>query len=342
MTTISKIKTFISSSATSLRSALSAFTSTATVEAEFGAECVEGSVLTLAHHGERSARPCPCSLPNFPEMGIEAVGISHVDLDTLGGLMAVSGIKTTQYQWVKEFWKVASMVDIWGPHRLQEILETVYHKELVTDALNAFWAFSESPEGRVFAPRDGSTVEVDLSRHFEVLNTLLEMSVRYCTGGIDEHEHNVYCGCKQDVVGVNVDGEDIIGEFTWNSQARLDLLEKGREWAAAKAELEASSFVAVSGSVILRQAVSFVNHLYNHEGVVFKAVVGFNNTHHSVTVSLAEAIPGFSVAEFVQELWGSAAGGHATIGGSPRGQEMTTAQAAEAALKLAEALSVLK
>ena len=184
----------------------------ATVEAEYGLTCVTGDMLTLAHHGPRSNRPCPCSMDNFPSMGIETVGISHVDLDTIGGLMAIMGIKPSKYDWVRDFWRVAAEVDTQGVHKLPT-MDLGICPDMVMDSLNAFYAFSEK-EGRVSAPRDGSVVEIDLSKHFSVLLTLLTHDE--CRGGIDDHEHAVYCGCP------DWDG------WGWDSPSRKVLIATGK------------------------------------------------------------------------------------------------------------------
>lgn len=304
------MKVIISNDPAALEAALAKYSATATVEAEYGDTVVTGSALTLAHHGSRSARPCPCSLCNFPDFGIEAVGISHVDLDTLGGLLAIMGERPALYMWVNQFWDTAAQVDIQGAHKLPQIGFGDVASDMVEESLNAWWAFSESPAGRVFAPRDGSAVEVDLSEHIRVLKTLL-------VPVIIEDDDDVY---KEDV--------------DWDTPARLQLVEAGRQWAASKDQLDQDSLVRDLGSVLLRTSGQFCNHLYRSA----KAVVAFNETQGSVTVSLADPIPGVSCRELVQALWGSEAGGHDGIAGSPRGLVMTMADAEALARATLEAI----
>lgn len=99
-----------------------AFCFNVTIEAEYGEVCVQGSELTLAHHGPRSGNPPPCVVPqeevraalrrpcwdceyyapwlcetctglgSYTPQNIQ-VGLSHLDLDALGGCMAVLGLK---------------------------------------------------------------------------------------------------------------------------------------------------------------------------------------------------------------------------------------------------------
>lgn len=48
--------------------------------------------------------------------GVEAIGISHVDLDTMGGILAILGSKPI----APSFWELAAFVDVHGPHKLSE------------------------------------------------------------------------------------------------------------------------------------------------------------------------------------------------------------------------------
>jgi hypothetical protein len=99
------------------------------------------------------------------------------------------------------------------------------------------------------------------------------------------------------------------------------MIAAGAAMAAKEAELNAASFVSVTGGVICRKADAFVNHLYvSPEGEINKAVVALNTKTGAVTVSFADA---GNAKDIVQALWGLEAGGHAGIAGSPRGQVMT-------------------
>ena len=92
---------------------------TATVEAEYGDMVIEGEVATLAHHTKKYAQnPAPCNTPNVPvlEDGSTIV-ISHIDLDTLGGIAALLGIKPDD----PEFWKVAEFLDLNGVHYISQV-----------------------------------------------------------------------------------------------------------------------------------------------------------------------------------------------------------------------------
>lgn len=97
--------------------ALAPHRNTVTVEAEYGVDVVEGTLLTLAHHGPRASNQAPCLAQNGiagnPEM-IDAIGISHLDLDALGGIMAVMARKPD----IESFWELSAYEDLHGRHKL--------------------------------------------------------------------------------------------------------------------------------------------------------------------------------------------------------------------------------
>lgn len=201
------IKVFISNNPSKLSEKLSAFTSTATVEAD-----VPGSVLTLAHHGPRSGRMCPCLSGNMPELGIQAIGLSHIDLDTLGGVMAILGRKPEDScecgygitgSRKPAFWRAAAaLVDTNGVHKLPEDTP-----QEVNDMLNAFWAWSE--KNRLFPPRDGG-VE-DVTKFVMDAIRVLRSIIWYDAPGLLMEE---------------------------TRETGTLLIEEGRKWAAQKAALD--------------------------------------------------------------------------------------------------------
>jgi len=141
------IKFLVSSSA----SALQTVNPHITIEAEYGDTVVEGSLLTMAHHGSRSNNPPPCSgkyiIPPFE--GDIVVGLSHIDLDTIGGCIAISrGI--LEYQ---SFWDLAAFVDINGVHKISQ--SGASEKDI--DRLNAWFAFNE--KNRFSLPKGEEVVD---------------------------------------------------------------------------------------------------------------------------------------------------------------------------------------
>ncbi len=124
----------------------------ATVEAEYGDRVVEGSEITLAHHGSRSDQPCPCLRDNEEIADLDIVGGSHFDLDYLGGTLSLLGEKPEG----DDFWKLAAFTDVNGPHKLPKSGASPTDKEV--RQLYAFWAWAK--ENQVVVPRDGSIVDV--------------------------------------------------------------------------------------------------------------------------------------------------------------------------------------
>lgn len=278
----------------------------ATIEAEYGDKCVEGSILTLAHHGSRSDNPAPCvaeiDIGHRDAMDIAGwtFGVSHLDLDSIGGIAAVLGL---DLGW-EGFWKAAAWVDTRGPHRLDEFLSTASFMlgdsaELVKSQLHAYWAWSQA--NRVFAPRDGSVLDVteQVKATFGVL-------------------------------------EQIFAEDP-------ALMELGRVWAAEEAELNKQSLFGFRKAgehwVLVRVWDRFCNHLYAiADGLTADAVIALNTKFGSITVSReSDSVP-LNCRKFVQSLWGEEAGGHDGIAGSPRNREMTTADLQTAADRLASLL----
>lgn len=303
--------------------AATAINPTHTVEAEYGAVTVEGSLFTLAHHGTNAANPCPCLGDNLPSTTSAVVLVSHFDLDTLGGVARCLGWK----EWdghEEMFWKVTALVDTMGVHKLEEIKNILKEEALdggtwgseyyqqeeyffsceweeTITALQAFWAWSE--KNRLFAPRDGSAEEV------------MPFFKEACR-----------------IVTLLLEGGDHCPETK-------RLIKAGQAWAKAKETLNGASFKGMIGEVIVRTSESFVNHLYTTpEGKVAKAVANLNTNTGAITISLSDPTPGVSCVEIVQSIWGKEAGGHAGIAGTPRSMRLTQRQlhlAAEAmAIKL--------
>jgi hypothetical protein len=96
-----------------------------TVEAEYGGFVLEGTRYTAAHHQPLGSpyvgrhvtplgRPAPCNDPNVPKLNEDEVAlISHIDLDTLGGLMRASG----KFEDNQVFWDFAEFIDTNGTHK---------------------------------------------------------------------------------------------------------------------------------------------------------------------------------------------------------------------------------
>lgn len=108
---------------------------TATVEAEYGEKIIKGEQVTLAHHiKEYENNPAPCNTPNVPVLADDStIVVSHLDLDTLGGVAALMGRKKEDY----EFWRAAEFIDLNGPHNLFQVEEEAKRKYIAYQAYQA-------------------------------------------------------------------------------------------------------------------------------------------------------------------------------------------------------------
>ncbi len=119
-----------------------------TVEAEYGSFVWEGSIFTAAHHQESGpfagrhqggSQPAPCNNSSIPVLDEGVIGVSHMDLDTLGGICRAMGCDYL-FAGNEGFWNLAEFVDVNGPHKLKNAGAS----ETDLDRLYAFWAWSQS------------------------------------------------------------------------------------------------------------------------------------------------------------------------------------------------------
>lgn len=124
----------------------------ATVEAEYGDECLEGTMATLAHHGPRANNPAPCNTPDVPVLPpFATVVVSHIDLDTLGGIYALQGRKPED----DRFWEAAEKIDVEGAHHIHELDQDIQ------DKLNAYYAYNDGQ------PRQRYTETIDVTKQID-------------------------------------------------------------------------------------------------------------------------------------------------------------------------------
>ena len=281
-----------------------------TVEAEYGSQIWEGVVYTAAHHQKEGpyagdhvvagGRPSPCNDSAIPELvGGGIIGISHMDLDTLGGCGRAMGWKLFgESPSHKEFWEVAGQVDVRGPHKLEEILKGREYAERTRLALQAWWAWSQ--DNRCFPDRlHGAAIVTNVTVYVEKALGVLERILS--------------------------DEGDLLDAGSAWAEERRALGLAGVEWAEKQRALGLMTIKSVGTAVLTRvTSEAFVNHLYNApSGAAYEGVVSLNTTTGACTLSLAMPIKGVSCRAIVQALWGPEAGGHDGIAGSPRGRTMT-------------------
>lgn len=105
-----------------------------------------------------------------------------------------------------------------------------------------------------------------------------------------------------------------------------ELIEAGERWQAETTEAVESRLVTESEKVrVFKTDGVFCSASYYSPklGVVVPATVVLNTKFRAITVAFEDGGKCHSAKAIVQELWGPEAGGHAGIGGSPRGWELS-------------------
>ena len=250
-----------------------------TIEAEYGSFIWEGTQFTAAHHQSEGpyagrhqggSEPAPCNNPNIPVLDEGTIGVSHMDLDTLGGIARAMGAPI--FLGNESFWDLSEFVDVSGPHKLKNANAS----EMDVGRLYAFWAWSQANR----LPR--ATELTDITEY--VINAI--QALRRV-----------------------VDGDP-------------EMIEAGRQFKANEQALNESSLVKVVGTVAVRRAETFVNHLYTTvDGVECQTVVTLNTKFKSITLSSSDGQ--VDCCAVMQKVFGPDAGGHKGIAGTPRGIEYT-------------------
>lgn len=286
----------------------------ATVEAEYGDKLVEGESLTLAHHGSRSNNPAPCNDPRAIKISNDAtVLISHLDLDTLGGLMALQGKKPDD----PDFWKAAEYIDVNGPHHIHELPQEIQ------DKLNAYYAFEK--ERRQLGGRPDrehvQDVTETVGRYTEGMDIILDD--RDYSRDIDRQAE---LRDSVDDVGLSDEYAASVAWMTEREDKHNAMIDAGRKWEQEATKAVEDRLVSEDENVrVFSTNGPFCNGSYYSpsQKKIIPAVVSYNEKFGSITLSFADGGKDFSAKEIVQSLWGPEAGGRDGIAGSPRGKKMT-------------------
>ena len=248
-----------------------------TIEAEYGSYVWEGTQFTAAHHQSEGpyagrhqggTQPAPCNNSEIPVLTEGTIGVSHMDLDTLGGIARAMGVPV--FSGYESFWDLAEFVDVNGPHKLKNSGAS----DTDLERLYAFWAWSQ--KNRL----DRATELTDITEY------------------------------------VNKAGGALYA-CLWGDSV---MIEAGREFRANEEALNKSSLVKVIGTVAVRRAETFVNHLYTTtDGVECETVVTLNTKFKSITLSSSDGQ--VDCCAIMQKVFGPDAGGHKGIAGTPRGVE---------------------
>lgn len=342
--------TILTSSATTASNLNAAFS----VEAEFGSILVEGSNYTLAHHEagkEKGYERCPCLNGNHftkeqiitsrwdksvPENwdsfclvaeATEICVVSHVDWDTLGGVLSLTGDKPQDGMWDK-VWALIAHNDENGIHKTHEH-RTDINTWIIT---NAMYAWLSLPENRIFAPRDGSTLNIS---EFITKVKMFLIEVNHDAINIMVEEPECYGHLSTGIVWANAQTKietesyvDAYGFYTAGGPCWGEVFSTRNEWLDC---VKGSDTDNASGThcVLLRSSESFVNHLYTVNQDTHDAVVGYNTKTKAITLSFEKGKNSrFSACEIMQEIFGELAGGHHGIAGTPRDKEYSINDAA--------------
>lgn len=243
----------------------------ATVEAEYGENVLKGIIVTLAHHvKEYKSEPAPCNRKDVPLLPNDAtIVVSHIDLDTVGGIMALMGLKTQD----DAFWAAAEFIDLNGPHH-------GYKFPAELPKLQAYWAWN-SAQPRARYSDEVVDVTETVMKHIDAVQKILS-------------------------------GDQ-------------ELIEQGQKWAAeTQAKIEACLVEEDDKVRVFATDDVFCGAAYfsPNLGKVVPVIIAMNTKFGAITVSVEDGGKTLNAKELVQSLWGSEAGGHAGIAGSPRGKRM--------------------
>jgi len=143
----------------------------ACIETEYGDWALEGTMFTANHHLPKYAGyPAPCMTPiNLTNwclpMGANII-ISHIDLDTVLGVMGLLG---EWYFIPLEFREVAEFIDTNGPHHIHKF------PAHVQDWFNAYWAWSALPENRALRVTEITDVTATIHKYIQFFELLFDL-----------------------------------------------------------------------------------------------------------------------------------------------------------------------
>lgn len=289
-------------------------TATATVEAEYGQKVIQGKKVTLAHHVQEYRHfPAPCCREDIPSLTEgDTILVSHLDLDTIGGCLALMDQKP---EVCEGFWALAGHIDVRGPHHLAV---APFGKE-AKEALVAFWAWS----ARNRAPRRDANVLHDVTEDVvkagEFLANLSEEDIlagQKWQEGINKAVENCLIEETLKFRVFSTDGPFCHGAY-WSNVPR---------WGTELTGVDTSRQGVIDS---LREIDSNWRDTSGWEpgvvaGRVVPAIVSYSRKFGSITLSFEgnDGRERRDACKIMQSLFGPHAGGHKGIAGSPRGVVM--------------------
>lgn len=274
-----------------------------TIEAEYGEYVAEGTRYTAAHHQKTGPyvgthaggnRRAPCNDPDIAVVsGEEIILISHLDLDTVGGVLRALGDDYLFSEENADFWETAEFVDTHGAHELSE--ESPHH-----DTFKAWWKWLEDSR-----PRINKKEVVDATEFIGKAKLVLDALI-----GNSEYGAKVDKMLREGLIEAGK---------AW--------------WAANKALNQSSFIgaqITANGKVVaIRVAGQFVNHIYELPGINLKAdcICALDTTTKGIRLSFLDNGKTLSACDTIRRVWADKdadgnylAGGHPGIAGTPRGK----------------------
>ncbi len=279
----------------------------ATVEAEYGNEVIEGNRITLAHHTERySKNPAPCNTHVDPLPKNSTIVVSHLDLDSIGGIASLMGIKTEN----KEFWDLAEFIDLNGLHRLGEYKGQNAKGAKISYLLyNAYQSNNKLPK-----ITEITDITDTVLQHIEMVDRSIikdEQLVEQAREWKQERNKKI--------------SDSLIYE---NEYFRIFYAKNGEfcsdSYYSKKYNRIVPCTIVMNGKdkSITLALEDGGKSLQEQQLIKNKPTNKFENFFRKLFNQKQDIEPS-SAKDIVQHLWGNEAGGHIGIAGSPRGQEMT-------------------
>ena len=190
----------------------------ATVEAEYGDYCVEGTHATLAHHVlDYREHPAPCIRTDVKPLKNGVILISHLDLDTLGGIALLED------QYIPHsFWSSEAIIDTQGALGLSSIPATD------NELMQIYWAWeSELTDLTLNSSLDYWDVTEMVAKRLSFLNQLLQTDqpikrYSYYFKSFQQQMENYLssCVCENDVLRVFINEQPM----------HFQMHQRGEEW----------------------------------------------------------------------------------------------------------------
>ena len=261
-----------------------------TVEAEYGIYCIEGKFGTLAHHDTREDNPAPCNTDtvNMIEKADIKPGdyimISHIDLDTLGGLMKIRNPYAFESILSGEFAKAAEYLDVNGSHHKVDLPRLVLNATLIRDEVTAADAYLIKTRAPGRPVTGDVTKEIDSK--IDTVNQIVNMGSQF--------DDLIRYGQEWEKTTTKAIEERLV---TQNEYVRLfDASDKGD--GSGKGPFCNAEYTDPKGNI--------------HAAIVTVNALG------GITLSFESAKTGMDARAIMQEEFGPEAGGREGIAGSPR------------------------